>query len=77
MGVGGESSSSTSHAELGITATIVNDGASQAAKLRLGEIAQLVTSTDTSCCWAVTVAASEVGRGSKDKDGVTRQDRKC
>ena len=77
VGVGRESSSSTSHDEMGITATIVNNGTSQAAKLRLGEIAQLVTSTDTSCCWAVTVAASEVDRGSKDKDGVIRQDRKC
>jgi len=54
VGVGGESSSSTSHAELGITATIVNDGASQAAKLRLGEMAQLDTSTNKSCSGAVT-----------------------
>ena len=58
-----------SHDELGIATTIVSDGTSQAAKPRLGEIAQLITSTHKSCCRAVTVSASEVGRGSKGKDG--------
>ena len=55
--VGGISLTSTSRSELGITSTMAEAGG----------ITQHVTSRYKSCCTAVTVAASEAGRESKDK----------